>query len=210
MSFQMLKRTRKRRGGDLYAGQLDPAIQAATELAAVLQKIKGTLPPDPNASTSAPNASNDAASSVPSASSASNSTNTDSSPASSPASSLATSSPELIKFKTGDKTGDKTGYIINGNILNTSEIKNIVGDMLQKTPTNQTLLNLNAVLNKKPSNDVSVIADALNAAKISYNPLNTNVFTMSGGTKKRRMRRTKRKTMRRTMKKSMRKTMRKY
>ena len=202
----MLKRTRKRRGGDLYAGQLEPAIQAANELATVLQNIAQTLPassvPAPVApvAPSVPASTNTAP--IAPASSVLNADASSASSASSPASS--------IKFKTGDKTtGDKTGYIINGNILNTSEIMHIVDGMLKKTPKDQTLLNLNAVLKKRPSNNVDVIAAALNAAKISYNPLNPNVFTMSGGTKKRRMRRTKRKTMRRTKRRTKRKTMRK-
>lgn len=198
MSFQMLKRTRKRRGGDLYAGQLDPAIQAATELATVLQKIKGTLPSDTTVAPSVP------ASSVPSA--ASNASNDVASSASNDAASNASNpAPSVIydKMKNKDRP-----FFIDGGPFSSESIKKIIANTLALDQKNEKLQKISAVLNA-PNSSAEDIVKVLNNNKVHLNTLKPNVFTMSGGTKKRRMRRTKRKTMRRTKRKSMRKTMRK-
>lgn len=217
MSFQMLKRTRKRRGGDLYAGQLDPAIQAATELATVLQGIARTLPKDIGASSvPAPVAPSVPASSVPSASSASTTTppNADASNASNDVASSASNdaasnasnpAPSVIydKMKNKDRP-----FFIDGGPFSSESIKKIIANTLALDQKNEKLQKISAVLNA-PNSSAEDIVKVLNNNKVHLNTLKPNVFTMSGGTKKRRMRRTKRKTMRRTKRKSMRKTMRK-
>jgi hypothetical protein len=198
MSFQMLKRTRKMRGGDLYAGQLNPAIKAANELATVLQEIARTLPSDTTVAPSVPD------SSVPSA--ASNASNDVASSASNDAASNASNpAPSVIydKMKNKDRP-----FFIDGGPFSSESIKKIIANTLALDKKNEKLQKISAVLNA-PNSSAEDIVKVLNDNKVHLNTLKPNVFTMSGGTKKRRMRRTKRKTMRRTKRKSMRKTMRK-
>jgi hypothetical protein len=212
MSFQMLKRTRKRRGGDLYAGQLDPAIQAANELATVLQNIAQTLPKDTGGS-SVPSASSASTNTPPNADASAASTNTppnastsDSNvPASSPAPNPAPA-PNVIydKIKNKDRP-----FFIDGGPFSSDSIKKIIAKMLASYPDDEKLQNISAVLANPNSSAVNIV-NVLNDNKVHWNTLKPDVFTMSGGTKKRRMRRTKRKTMRRTKRRTMRKTQKKY
>ena len=106
------------------------------------------------------------------------------------------------------------GYMINGNELSTSKIKSIVHTMLNDpTVDANTKIKLNTltrVLKQNPS--TNVIAADLNTAKISYDASKPGVFTMSGGTKKRKMptrRKTRKMKKTRKMRKMMRKMMRK-
>jgi hypothetical protein len=213
MSFQMLKRTRKRRGGDLYAGQLDPAIQAANELATVLQNIAQTLPKDTGGS-SVPSASSASTNTPPNADASAASTNTppnastsDSNvPASSPAP-APNPAPSVIYNPTQNR--DRP-FFIDGVPFSSESIKTIIKNMLKLDQNNQKLKNISDVLNKNPPLSAVDIVNVLNDNKVHWDRSDPKVFTMSGGTKKRRMRRTKRKTMRRTMRKTMRKTQKKY
>jgi len=240
MSFQMLKRTRKRRGGDLYAGQLDPAIQAATELATVLQKIKDTLPSDTNPSDSAasassvpntpPNAST-SDSSVPAPAASTNtapdsiasnaaSTNTassaDTSDSSVPASDTSASDPNLAPSASAPNgplydTGTNVPYGTNKWILY-NNIVTILNNMInnpdkynkKNVPNTRLQKILDQIKSAQTQQEVTTILNA-DIADVVGQGVSKQYFSMKGGTKKRRMRRTKRKTMRRTMRKTMRK-----
>ena len=204
MSFQMLKRTRKRRGGDLYAGQLEPAIKAATELATVLSEIAKTLPP------SDPNASSVPASSVPASSvTASNVTPAPASndAASSPASSAPASNAAPDSYY-NESSDDGKSFVISGTKLTSVSIKKILDKMITSATDDATKQKLQTILSEiSAARNGKAIAQILADNHIKFN--DKHAFTMSGGTKKRRMRRTKRRTMRRTKRRTMRKKMRK-
>ena len=225
----MLKRTRKRRGGDLYAGQLEPAIKAATELATVLQGIKATLPSDlnaPNADASnaddsnadasnvtpAP-ASNDAASSPASSAPASNAasdSNDDAAVDAAASEPVAATGSEPAAPATAASYGNGPFVISGTNFAKSSSIQTILSKMKESATDDATKQKLQTILS-----EISAAPNGKEIAKILANHNiqlaagTKNIFTMSGGTKKRRMRRTKRRTMRRTKRRTMRKKMRK-
>ena len=208
MSFQMLKRTRKRRGGDLYAGQLEPAIKAATELATVLSEIAKTLPP------SDPNASSVPASSVPASSvTASNVTPAPASndaayshASSAPASNAA---PDSYYNESSD---DGKSFVISGTKLTSVSIKKILDKMITSATDDATKQKLQTILSEiSAAPNGKAIAQILANHNIQLAAGTKNIFTMSGGTKKRKMhkRTNRRKTRKMKKTKKMRKMMRK-